>query len=87
MDEELAQKTLAVMRELWPARKGDALYSKEIFLRLIEQGEQIPDGALDQIFLQMKADNVIDTEPQGMNSEGIQRHGHCFITWINPDYL
>lgn len=85
MDMELTRKVQALFKEMWPP-KGRDLPSLEIYLRLIESGEQIPHFAMYEVFCYLKEHNVIHAY-QTMNSEAYEVHGNFFITWVHPDFL
>jgi hypothetical protein len=79
-----------LLRAMWPIivrmwRSGNkAIDSKEILTKLEEQGQVVPNHAMDRIFDYLTSSRCI-RGLQHMGSEAIKRHGAMLITFVDRE--
>lgn len=79
-----------LLRLMWPIvvkmwRSGNkAIDSKAILTKLEEQGQVVPNYAMDRIFDYLSSSRCI-RGPQYMGSEAIKRHGAMVITFVDRE--
>ncbi len=84
MDTRLANLVLQVIRENWSNDKQ--LRSEVIHQQLLARGEQVPEGALHEIFQALEHKRLIRTSGS-LNNAGIQAHGSVTMTGDDPCLL
>lgn len=85
------RKAVQILSEEWerwsdtPPPK-DYLRSQVIYERLVAEGWDVPDYALDELW-----EHLRDTEqirgPRFMGRDGWRMHGNRQFMWVNPDIL
>jgi hypothetical protein len=79
-----------LLRTMWPIivkmwRSGNkAIDSEEVLTKLEEEGQVVPDYAMDRIFDYLSSSRCI-RGPQYMGSEAIKRHGAMVITFVDRE--
>ncbi len=85
MDNRLHRLVLEAIIDRW--QQGErAIASEDVYTQLVNAGEQIPEGAMAEIFEDLESRGLI-RGPGFINSDGIKTHGSVVVTWVNPDLL
>jgi hypothetical protein len=85
MDNRLREIVLQIIRETWAANEG-GLASETIHRQLLDLGESVPEGAMDEIFSRLESRHLIRTA-KPLGSAGIKAHGGIVITYVDPSLL
>lgn len=81
MDRHLEEKVREIIKDEYGF--GDQnIESEDIYNKLIQIGETVPDFALDEIFHHLKNQGLIKG-PFRMNSEAVRKHGAIPIMWVS----
>lgn len=68
------------------SKEAQQVESKNVYRRLRDEGWEVPDYALDNLWKQL-ADRGQIRGPAMLGRDEIARHGNRIITWVNPDIL
>ena len=82
---QLKRLVLATLVDMWPTANG-ALSSENIYTRLVDSGEDIPEGVMRTIFEELEAQNLI-RGAKPLNRNATKQHGGVVITWVNSERL
>ncbi len=85
MDNRLREIVLQIIRETWAANEG-GLASETIHRQLLDLGESVPEGAMDEIFSRLESRHLIRTF-KPINSAGVNVHGGVVITQVDSQLL
>lgn len=79
---QLKRLVLATLVEMWPHVNG-TLSSEDIYMRLVNDGKEIPEGAMSTIFEELEDQGLI-RGAKPLKRTAVKQHGGVVITWVNP---
>ncbi len=76
----------ALVAEWKSERNVGTIDSLHVYERLVEAGEDVPEGQMETILFDLKASGFIEG-PQRTDRTGRRVHGAMTITWIDEQLL
>jgi len=80
-DTDLERKVRSIIRDEYGFGE-QVIESRKIYDKLIRDGEDVPELALDDIFYKLEQDEIINGISR-LGGEAIRQHGDYKITWVS----
>ncbi len=85
-EQRLGDRIVDVLCEEWEKARPGILQSETIYERLVAEGEEVPDGAIDEVLTALKNTGAIGAA--GMHdTEAVRKHGAWAISKVRTDML
>ena len=83
----LRRRAIEVLRSEWEKRGGSELRSADVHRCLTDEGWEVPDYELRELWEILKDERQIKGPPPATDGDAVRLHGNRRITWVNPDIL
>lgn len=82
----LRRRAIELLRDEWEGGGEAAVGSEDIYRRLREEGWEVPDYELKELWELLVAERQVRAAPAS-NTGATRQHGDRRISWVNPDIL
>ncbi len=86
MNNRLRDFVVQIIRQQWPA-SGGRLPSETVQRQLLDMGEDVPEGAMTEIFDRLTDRGLIRTSTGPVNQAATLAHGAVDIIQVAPELL
>jgi hypothetical protein len=85
-DRQLKNRFMDVLCEEWEKASPEILGSETIYERLVSEGTEVPDGALNEFLDGLRGEGLI-TAAGFHDREAVRKHGGWAISGVRTDLL
>jgi hypothetical protein len=79
--EQLREMVLNVLVATWGGGERE-IDSEDVYGKLVEAGEEIPEGAMEKVFQDLEGEGLIECR-EHPDRGAAKEHGAVVVTWVN----